>query len=106
MAVQVRSLLKDSFGEFRIQSTSKWVRAFIDRNAVVDTKAALVVREPRRITPLYAVPVSDIAGVLVPASRAAAKDDGRPVLDPSVPFSVHTTPGVAYSIEGRGQGAR
>jgi uncharacterized protein (DUF427 family) len=59
---------------------------------------------PRRIVPSYAVPVSDLTAELVPAAAAAAGGaetigarmpelSARPVLDPSVPFAVHSTGG-------------
>jgi hypothetical protein len=61
----------------------------------------MLVWEPKRIVPVYAVPVADIDGQLSsePAASAressdAAATDGsqfaeRRVFDPSVPFSVH-----------------
>jgi uncharacterized protein (DUF427 family) len=68
----------------------------------------MLVWEPRRVVPSYAVPVGDVRGVVVPVARAgqAAADAGvplpdfsrRPVLDPSVPFAAHTAPGTVVDV--------
>jgi uncharacterized protein (DUF427 family) len=73
------------------------------------TARALLIWEPRRIVPSYAVPADDIAAELAPADTAAAdvpgtigahmpELSGRPVFDPSVPFAVHTTEGRAADL--------
>ena len=54
--------------------------------------------EPRRIIPAYAVPGDDLDAELAAAPAAAAPAgphgftfaDGAHILDPSVPFAVHT----------------
>jgi uncharacterized protein (DUF427 family) len=69
----------------------------------------MLVWEPRRIVPSYAVPADDIAAELVPADAVAADAagtigtrmpelSGRPVLDPSIPFAVHTAEGRAADL--------
>jgi uncharacterized protein (DUF427 family) len=53
------------------------------------------------VVPSYAVPAADVRGALEPLDEAAPDADsvtppqldGRPVLDPSIPFAVHTTAG-------------
>ena len=68
----------------------------------------------RRIVPSYAVPGDDVTAELVPADPAAADAggtigvripelSGRPVLDPSVPFAVHTAEGRAADLSTGGQ---
>jgi uncharacterized protein (DUF427 family) len=90
--------------ESRHEPTAKRIRAVLDGGTVVDTTRALLVWEPRRIVPSYAVPADDIAAELVPADAAAADAmgsigapmpelSGRPVLDPSIPFAVHSAEG-------------
>jgi uncharacterized protein (DUF427 family) len=104
MSTRVRKLLTGGFGELRHEPTDKRIRAFLDGDTIVDTTRALLVWEPRRIVPSYAVPGGDVAADLVPTDEAAADApgtigirmpelSGRPVLDPSVPFAVHTTGG-------------
>ena len=82
---------------------------------MVDTTRAELVWEPRRVVPSYAVPAGDILGELLPAAPAApagAADRAgvwlpdvtdRPVLDPTVPFAVHTTPGQVMTVRAGGQ---
>jgi uncharacterized protein (DUF427 family) len=96
-------------GELRHEPTAKRIRAVLDGGTVVDTTRALLVWEPRRIVPSYAVPADDIAAELVPADTAATDATGtigvhmpelsrRPVLDPSVPFAMHSTKGRAADL--------
>jgi len=81
---------------------------------VVDSTRAALVWEPRRIVPSYAVPAEDVRGELVPAGPAAAGpgDDvgvgladvtALRVLDPRVPFTVHSTEGEMVDLHAAGQ---
>src|SRR5215472_11064504 len=109
MSTRVRDLLTSGLGQLRHEPTAKRIRAVLDGDTVVDTTRALLVWEPRRIVPSYAVPADDIAAELAPADTAAADVTGtigahmpelsrRPVLDPSVPFAVHTAEGRAAGL--------
>jgi uncharacterized protein (DUF427 family) len=106
MSVRVRELLMRRLDELRYEPIDKRIRATRGGETVVDTTRALLVWEPKRIVPSYAVPVADVRGELVPApaAGAAAVDApqlaGRPVYDPSVPFTVHTAPGDAVVVGG------
>src|SRR5260370_37372827 len=83
---------------------------------VIDSTQAALVWEPRRIVPSYAVPATDVRGELAPAeaTAVAAGSPGqagvqmpglfsRPVLDPSVPFAVHTAAGQVVDVTASGQ---
>jgi uncharacterized protein (DUF427 family) len=105
----MRDLLAGGLGELRHEPTAKRIRAVLAGNAVVDSTRALLVWEPRRIVPSYAVPADDIAAELAPAGTAATDAagtlgarmpelSGRPVLDPSVPFAVHSAEGRAADL--------
>jgi uncharacterized protein (DUF427 family) len=105
----MRNLLTGGLGELRHEPIAKRIRAVLDGGTVVDTTRALLVWEPRRIVPSYAVPGGDVAADLVPTGEAAADAAGTigarmpelsgwPVLDPSVPFAVHTTGGRAADL--------
>jgi uncharacterized protein (DUF427 family) len=109
----VSVLLRETFGsalpELRVEPTGKRVRASVADRTVVDTTSALIVWEPRRVVGSWAVPESDLRAVLSPSgsSDPAAADgaghdlpsvSSRPVLDPSIPFAVHTTDGTAVDI--------
>ena len=75
--------------------TERRVRA----DDVVDTTRALLVWEPRRIVPSYAVPIEDLRAEVIPGGDVAEDVEG--VLHPGVPFAVHTAPGEPVLIAGR-----
>jgi uncharacterized protein (DUF427 family) len=114
MSTQVRSLLASGFGQTRYEPTAKRIRAMLGGATVLDSTRARLVWEPRRVVPSYAVPVEDVRAELVPAGPAAAAvtDDtgfrmpdvsSRPVLDPSIPFAVHTAEGQVVDLLAGGQ---
>jgi uncharacterized protein (DUF427 family) len=96
-------------GQLRYEPVDKRIRGLIEHQAVVDTDRALLVWEPKRVVPSYAVPVKELEGVTTPAPEPAADESAptdvaaphlgeRPVYDPSVPFAVHTTPGTSLDL--------
>ncbi|MDF8263526.1 DUF427 domain-containing protein [Luteipulveratus flavus] len=105
MALQMAAHSFEQVGELRIHPSPKRVRAFFGGRPIVDTTQAIVVWEPRRVVPSYAVPLVDIDAQLVPATSRGGEEhavmigEGPPVLDPSTGFSVHTTPGQSYDID-------
>lgn len=110
MSTQLRRLLASNFGQLRYEPTAKRIRAELGGRTVADTTGAALVWEPRRVVPSYAVPRSDVDGDLVPAAAdPAGERDGsarlaaRPVLDPRIPFSVHTTEGLVVDLDAAGQ---
>ena len=104
--------------ELRYEPTAKRIRAVLDGTTVVDSDRAVLVWEPRRIVPTYAVPAEDIAAALEPQPPSAVQPDPAdvgfalpdvttmPVLDPRVPFSVRSTEGVTVAIRTSGDSAR
>lgn len=87
--------------ELRYEPVERRVRA----GGVVDSTRAVLVWEPRRVVPTYAVPEGDIAAELSPAPAG----DGEPagVLHPGIPFAVHTAAGEPLTIgEREGAGFR
>ena len=103
-------ILHRLLGALRHEPTPKRLRATLADAVVVDTTGALLVWEPRRVLPSYAVPVADLSGELVPANGAAADSDslgfrlpdGERVLDPTVPFAVHTVAGESLTVRAGG----
>src|SRR5436309_15616147 len=107
MSSQVRELIASGFGRLRHEPTAKRIQAVLGGDTIVDSTRAVLVWEPRRIVPSYAVPVEDVRGDLVPADAgsgpAGPAGPGRGVrvalgdattprgLDPRLPFSVHST---------------
>ena len=85
------------------EPTDKHVRVELGGEVVADTARALLVWEPRRIVPSYAVPDDDLRAELVPAP--GGPDDGAaaaPVLHPGIPFAVHSSPGEALTVRTAG----
>ncbi|HWF73946.1 MAG TPA: DUF427 domain-containing protein [Solirubrobacteraceae bacterium] len=112
MSVRVRDLFMQELGDLRYEPIEKRIRGMIAGRPVLDSTRAMLVWEPKRVVPSYAVPIEDIAASVIPApARESFSDPGgggpmlgnRPVLDPSVPFSVHTAPGEALSVYARGE---
>ena len=103
MATRLSTVLFGAFPELRYEPTAKRVRASLDGTAVVDTLHAYLVWEPRRITPIYAVPEQELLAELTSPALPAASVEEHPVairkgaaptsLDPSTSFGKHTTAG-------------
>ncbi|MDI3213032.1 DUF427 domain-containing protein [Arthrobacter sp. AL12] len=103
MATRLSTVLLGAFPELRYEPSAKRVRASLDGSAVVDTLRAYLVWEPRRITPVYAVPEQDLLAELTSPALPAASVEEHPVairkgtaptsLDPSTSFGKHTAAG-------------
>jgi uncharacterized protein (DUF427 family) len=91
----MQDLMTRARDELRYEPIERRVRA----DDVVDSTRALLVWEPRRVVPSYAVPESDIAASLAPARPDGGEVAG--VLHPGVPFAVHTAAGEPVAIGGR-----
>jgi uncharacterized protein (DUF427 family) len=98
-------------GELRHEPIHKRVRALAGERVVLDTTRALLVWEPRRVVPSYAVPLEDVRGELVAGDLAVVPEpaglriDALPdqmILDPSVPFAAHTAAGEPLSLDTAG----
>ena len=110
MTVRMRDLVGGALDQLRYEPTAKRVRAEADGAVVALTDRAVLVWEPRRVTPTYAVPAEDLRGDLVDPPPRPAPDAGGGtgfavpdvtalrVLDPRVPFAVHTTPGEPVGV--------
>ena len=93
-------------GELRYEPIDKRIRATLGDHEVIDSTRAMLVWEPKRIVPSYAVPVDDVDGELIAAPTKGDADAivvpqlaGRPVYDPSVPFAVHTAEGQPLDLK-------
>lgn len=105
MTTWMRDTLAAARADLRVHPVPQRVRALVGATTVVDSTAALLVWEPRRIVPSYAVPVADVVGEVVDAAAGRVEeravrieDGGAPVLDPSTGFGAHTTRGTALDL--------
>lgn len=106
MSIRMRDAMARTLGELRHEPTEKRIRAAIAGQPVVDSRRALLVWEPRRITPSYAVPLADVGGELSPAEAGVpprAASAGPPMLHPGIPFGIRDTDGQALDITAAGE---
>ncbi|SDK44034.1 Uncharacterized conserved protein, DUF427 family [Arthrobacter sp. ov407] len=97
-----------AFPELRYEPTAKRVRASVGGNVVVDTVQAWLVWEPRRITPIFAVPEQELLAELAPPALPAASVEEHAVavrrgepptsLDPRTKFGKHTCAGEELDV--------
>jgi uncharacterized protein (DUF427 family) len=109
MAVQMFPQFVRLLDELRYEPTAKRIRALADGDTVVDTTGAVVVWEPRRVVPTYAVPMADVRGELVqapavdvPQKPRRLREDLPTVLTPSTAFGAHTTAGEPLTLRTTG----
>jgi uncharacterized protein (DUF427 family) len=95
----MQDMMARARSELRHEPIERRVRANLGGEAIIDSTRAMLVWEPRRVVPSYAVPVEDIRAEL----SIARATDGRVagVLHPGIPFSVHTAAGDPVSIGDR-----
>jgi len=108
MSTLVRSSVMSGLAGLRHEPTAKRIRAMLGEYPVVDSTRAVLLWEPRRVVPSWAVPAEDIAAELTAARPTAGAADEvgyllpevsqRPVLDPSIPFAVHTAEGDVVDV--------
>lgn len=101
MAIQLQERMAGLLGDLRVAGTPWRIRGVRGDEVVVDSRNAVLVWEPKRVTPVYAVPESDVAGRIEPLGPPRPLEPSearRPVLDPSVPFDAHTAPGEAVAV--------
>jgi uncharacterized protein (DUF427 family) len=95
MALRMKHHLGLATSDLRYEPTALRLRADVDGVTVLDTTDALIVWEPRRIVPVYAVPAEAIAGgIRATDPQPAPPDLGSlpPMLGPTN-FDLHTCPG-------------
>ncbi|WP_067521092.1 DUF427 domain-containing protein [Alloactinosynnema sp. L-07] len=100
MALRMRHHLGKAMSDLRYEPTLFRTRARIADTTVVDTWSAVLVWEPRRLVPVYGVPVGDIRGQVVPTDPQPAAPDLTTVpgmLGP-MDFSLHTCAGTVVDL--------
>src|SRR3954453_572774 len=102
MAIDLHQQWFRGLAELRYVATPKRLRALLDGQTVLDTRDALLVYEPRRIVPWYAVPAVDLHLDLTEHDPAPVPELRAPVLSP--PHNDwHTVPGRSLRLDGRGE---
>ena len=96
MSMRMRDFMQQGRTLLRHEPDDQRIRALLGDRTVVDTTRALLVWEPRRIIPSYAVPLDDLQGELTLATVHAADVPG--VLHPGIPFGVHSMPGRSFDL--------
>ena len=114
MSIRLRDVLMRELGALRHEPIDKRIRGMLGEHKTIDTTRAMLVWEPKRVVPTYAVPTDDVDGEIVaapseevdtegmgvPPMGPTPRLEGRVVFDPSVPFAVRTTPGEPLIIRG------
>lgn len=94
MALRVGESMFRSLRELRFEPTAKRIRAMLGGETVVDSMRAVLVWEPTRVVPVYAVPAEDITADVVPVGPPLTE---APTAGPAArgpeDFGAHTTPG-------------
>lgn len=99
MTPRVLDVMTREMPRLRYEPTEKRIRALVGDRTVVDSTRAVLVWEPRRVVPSYAVPPEDVDAELEPSAEAdAAAGDEPAVLTPMVPFSAHTADGRSLDL--------
>jgi uncharacterized protein (DUF427 family) len=104
MGTRMRNLLGGALQSLRYEACEKRLRIHLDGEPVADTVNGLLVWEPRRLVPTYAVPEGDVAARLESAGRVDDLADQVP----TNPFAVHTCTGEMFDVivDGPGEGRR
>jgi uncharacterized protein (DUF427 family) len=96
MAVKVSSEMRALAHRLRYEPTPRRIRADAGGRTVVDSQAALLVFEPRKLTPVFGVPDADIAADLLDSSPDRANGETRS------PFARHTAEGQELTLRSGG----
>jgi uncharacterized protein (DUF427 family) len=97
MGTRMRDLLGSAWASLRYEPTDKQLRIDLDGEPVADTIDGLLVWEPRRVVPTYAVPQTDVTARLEPAGIVDDLAD-LPVLVPTNPFAAHSCTGEMFDV--------
>ena len=102
MGIDLQQQWFRDLSELRYAATPKRVRAVLDGQTVLDTRDALLVYEPRRVVPWYAVPPRDLHLDLSERDPSPVPELRTPVLPPHH-NDWHTVPGRSLHMSGRGE---
>jgi uncharacterized protein (DUF427 family) len=98
-------LLAASRDELCYHPISKRIRVSLGDLLCCDTTSAMLIWEPRRVVPMYAVPAADFDADLTPTASAPLPAELPPFLGPE-DFAAHSCPGQAYDVTAGGRAAK
>ncbi len=117
MSTRLRHVLMQELGALRLEPIEKRIRAVLNGETLIDSRRAVLVWEPGRVVPGYAVPSDDISGEIRPVTTTDVDEsaagvtpgDGSPCGDedarePASRFATHTAAGEPVTIRGRDDG--
>jgi uncharacterized protein (DUF427 family) len=89
----MREVIRGALGELRHEPIELRIRATLGEHTLLDSRRALLVWEPRRVVPSYAVPAEDVLAEL--ASHTVQSPGPLPdgLLHPGIPFAGHSAEG-------------
>ena len=79
MSIHLRELLMRELSALRHEPIDKRIRGVLGDATVIDSTGALLVWEPRRVVPDYAVPEADVHAEIVPAPDGSSDVAGHGV---------------------------
>ena len=100
MATMVRQYLMSALGSLRYEPTTKMVTVCSADQVIARTDNAVLVWEPQRIVPSYAVPVVDLQVKIEEARPFALEETPAGMLDPGKSFAEHTCAGRTAVVSG------
>lgn len=91
--------MMDQVDQLRFVPTLKRIRIDLDGVPIADSSNAVLVWEPKRLLPSYAVPEHDVTATLVPAPATELGDHAQArVISPREPFRLHTAAGDPLTV--------
>lgn len=97
MSTMMWNRMFEGLALLRYEPTEMRIRVRSGDLEIVDTTRALLVWEPRRVAPSYAVPVADLRADLAASSMVPAPaPDG--ILHPGIPFTAHSSAGEVVDL--------
>lgn len=97
MALRLGAHLLSLHDRMLYEPVGRRLRCSLGGVPVCDTTGAALVWEPRRVVPMYAVPVADLNAELVPTASAPVPEHLPPLLGP-VNFALHLDPGTSLDV--------
>lgn len=98
MALRMKHHLGAAIGELRFEPVPVQLRALLDGQPVLTSSRAVLVWEPRRLVPVYAVPVDDVVATLTAGGPETQDLTGVPAMLGPEDFGLHTTPGTVMDL--------